>query len=135
MRENGDFYYEHDADEQDGASMPSAHPRSMSSRTASTLRTATPAHLTDDGYMDARASTARRRRVSGPDGTGPHLRALDPHHATAHQQAARAPHRNATTARPVRSEDTALVEYTTRMLEAIAVVEPVTIEDVTREHK
>ncbi|HEX8034247.1 MAG TPA: CHAP domain-containing protein [Ktedonobacterales bacterium] len=135
MRENGDFYYEHDADDQDGASIPSAHPRSLSSRTASTLRTATPAHLTNDGDVDGRTSTARRRRVSGPHATGPHLRALTPHHTTGQQHAARTPHRNATTARPVRSQDTALVDYTTRMLEAITVVEPVTLEEVTREHK
>lgn len=135
MREHGDFYDEWDAHDHDGATIKSIRSSSVSSQTAPTLPTATLAHLAGETGVDTHSSVARRRRTSGPHGTGVHLRALDPQRTTTHQRAIRTPHRNATTARPVSSEDTALVERTTRILDAITKVEPVTLEEVTREHQ
>lgn len=137
MRDQGELYDERDAYDQHDTTARNARPssRPMLSQTAPTLRVAAPARLSDGADADAYTPAPRRRRVSGPHGTGPHLRALDAQRATTHQHAARPPRRNATTARPVRSEDTALVEYTTRMLEAVTVLEPVTLDEVTREHQ
>lgn len=133
MRDHGDSYDERDAYDPYGATIQRVRLPAASSQTAPTLRTAAPARLSDDPDADAHTTTVRRPRVSRPHGTGPRLR--DPQRTTSHQHVTRSPRRNATTARPVRSEDTALVDYTTRMLEAITVVEPVTLEEVTREQK
>ncbi len=137
MRDHDEIYGERDAYDQYGATVRSVAPPAISSQTAAKRRTAAPVRLSDGPNSDAgvRTATARRHRVSNPHGTDPHHPTLDPQRTTSHQRATRSPRRNVTTARPVRSEDTALVEYTTRMLEAITVVEPVTLEDVAREQQ